>query len=65
MHANLTCNTQIEFNLHSILLDIYKRICIHCAADDSVLKKEGFYPQCNVCDAKQQWIKRRGKKAQQ
>ena len=29
-----------------------------------MLEKEGFYPQCNVCNEKQQWIKKRGKKAQ-
>ena len=64
VRANLTCNSQIEFAFYSAG---YERICIHCGAEDGVLEKEGFYPppQCNVCNEKQQWIKKQGKKAQQ
>ena len=62
VRANLTCNSQIEFVFY---FAGYERICIQCgAAVDSVLEKEDFYPQCNVCDAKQQLIKRRAKKTQ-
>ena len=59
--ANLTCNSQIEFAFYSAG---YECIFIQCGAEDGVLEKESFFPQCNICDAKQQWINRRGKKAQ-
>ena len=61
VRANLTCNSQIEFAFYSAG---YECICIHCRAEDGVLEKEGFYPYCNVCNEKQQWTKKRGKKAQ-
>lgn len=63
VRANLSCRSDIEFTYYSAGFEL---ICIHCGAEDDLLEKEGYYPQCQDCvELKRGAIARRGKNSNQ
>ena len=54
---DISCYEPIEKLYYSV--GKYETICIHCASEDNLSEKDGFYPQCSECFEKEPIKKRK------